>query len=289
MTIQLIMDNVNIPVKHIRFSDGASNVELDIPEGFKPSRYASITVDPSTPCDNVIQELLLVGNAVALNTSFCGKLILNLPYLPYARGDRKFVPGNPHPLDVFFGCIEQFMGKVEIHLTDPHSDFYKEYQDYFSFVVKPQWDRFIEVAGKDIKSGDVLIAPDKGALSKIYLLQDALKLRKIDVEVVEAGKKRDITTGRIIETTLPESVDLVGKRCFIVDDLLDAGGTFIPLAEKLKEIGATEVSLYITHGIFAKGLGLFKGILDRIYCYQTVSNYVTMMDIDNFNSGKEVK
>lgn len=289
MTIQLIMDNVNIPVKHIRFSDGASSVELTIPEGFKPTRYASITVDPSTPCDNVIQELLLVGNAVALNTSFCGKLVLNLPYLPYARGDRKFVPGNPHPLDVFFGCIEQFMGKVEIHLTDPHSDFYKEYEDYFNFVVKPQWDCFIEVAGKDIKSGDVIIAPDKGALSKIYLLQNALKLRKIDVEVVEAGKKRDISTGRIIETTLPDGVDLVGKTCFIVDDLGDYNNTFVGLAKKLKEVGAKETNLYVTHMIAAGGLSNLVGVIDKLFVYQIVSNYITMEDIQNFNLGKEVR
>lgn len=65
----------------------------------------------------------------------------------------------------------------------------------------------------------------------------------------------------------------------------DGAGTFIPLAEKLKEAGASQVDLYVTHGIFAKGLDILKEFIDNVYCYQIVGNYITPKDLINFNKG----
>lgn len=284
MTIQLVIDNVNIPVKHIRFSDGSSSVKLEVPEGFKPSAYYSISVDPTTPADAYLWEILLVRDAVfrTFTTGF-RRSILFLPYLPHGRADRVFEYGNGHPLSLFLDSLKDLFSVI--HLTDPHSDFYKEYEYAVDFTVKPQNQCFIETVFKDIKSSDVLISPDKGALLKIYHLNERLFLNGVNVEVIEAGKKRDITSGRIIETTLPEGTDLSGKTCWIVDDIADGGGTFIPLALKLKEAGAAKVNLYVTHGIFAKGLGSFKGVIDNILTYQTIGTYVNRIDIDNFNRG----
>ena len=52
----------------------------------------------------------------------------------------------------------------------------------------------------------------------------------------------------------------------IVDDLCDAGGTFIGSAQLLRDAGARSVSLYVTHGVFSKGTAalLSQGI-DNIY------------------------
>jgi len=100
-------------------------------------------------------------------------------------------------------------------------------------------------------------------------------------------KERDIETGRVLETTLPEGTDLTGKVCWIVDDLGDGNGTFIPLAEKLREAGAKQVNMYVTHLIGAKGLHNLYGVVDKLYCYQTVANYITMDDVKNFNAGIE--
>jgi len=286
MTIQLIIDNITIPVKHIRFSDGSSSVKLEVPDGFKPSRYYSISVDPTTPADAYLWEILLVKNAI--DATFEGrfdKRILRLAYLPHARADRVFEEGNPLPLMVF---LDEFLELfTDIHLTDPHSDFYLDYELDFNFDVKLQHQCFIEVVGNDIKSGDVLISPDKGASLKIGKLQLSLDHRMIGTWVVEAGKKRDIGTGKVLalETTLPEGTDLTGKVCWIVDDIADGGGTFIPLALKLKEAGAKQVNLYVTHGIFAKGLLPFQGVIDKIYTYQTIGTYLNRIDIDNFNKG----
>lgn len=77
--------------------------------------------------------------------------------------------------------------------------------------------------------------------------------------------------------------DVEGKICLITDDICDGGGTFLLTAMALKDRGAVDVKLYVTHGIFSKGLDIFRGIVSNIYCFHTVMDYVTMNDIQQFN------
>jgi len=284
MPTRLMVDNTVVPIKRIQFSDGGTNIKLEVPAQLEDQvtfSYYSISVDLDTPADNYLWEILLLDDAVqnTFGLSFKRRL-LHLPYLPHGRADRVFEKGNPFPLEVFITTIHTMFD--EIFLTDPHSDYYKNYIRT-EFIVKTQHQCFIEVVGNKIKSGDVLISPDKGALNKIYKLQLALDHRMIATWVVEAGKKRDIETGRVIETTLPEDENLTGKVCWIVDDLCDGAGSFLPLAKKLKEVGAKEVNLYITHGIFSKGLDILKEYIDNIYTYQVIGKFVTIKDIQQFN------
>lgn len=286
MTIQLIVDNIQVPIKVIKFSDGGTNIKLEVPEYLvkhPPSAYYSISVDPTTPVDNYLWEILSVKDAVhrTFDRGF-QRTYLILPYLPHGRADRVFEVGNGHPLNLFLDNVKDLFSVISI--TDPHSNHYEGFTYATEFEVKQQHRCFIETVGNNIQSGDVLVSPDKGALSKIYKLQKALDYRMVATKVIEATKERDIETGRIIRTSLPD-IDYIGDVCYIVDDLLDKGGTFVPLAKLLKEKGAKEVNLYITHGIFAGGLDIFKGVVDNIYCYQTIGTYVNKIDIDNFNKG----
>lgn len=285
MTIQLIIDNVQIPVKHIRFSDGSSNVKLeDLDKVSKEPTYVSVTVEPTTVMDNALWEISQVMSALeCAGFTPPNRSYLNLPYLPHGRADRVFEYGNANPLSVFLATCEVFS---EVFITDPHN--LSAVIHYSNVTIIPQSQCFIELV-RDIQSGEVLVSPDKGAVPKIEELHRRLHNRDIATFLVKADKKRDVSTGRIIETVLPDDCNVRGKRCIIVDDILDAGGTFIPLAHKLKEAGASSVELYVTHGIFAKGLSLFKGIIDKFHVYGIVGTYVTMQDVMNFNNGKETK
>jgi len=52
----------------------------------------------------------------------------------------------------------------------------------------------------------------------------------------------------------------------IVDDICDGGATFILLAKELYAAGAKEVNLFVTHGIFSKGLiPLYEAGIKRIF------------------------
>ena len=104
----------------------------------------------------------------------------------------------------------------------------------------------------------LLISPDGGALKKIYKVSEYLG----GVEVVECSKSRDVKTGKLSGFKV-YSDDLEGKDCLIVDDICDGGGTFIGLAEELKNKNAGNLYLAVSHGIFNKGfesLSVFKKI-----------------------------
>ena len=42
-----------------------------------------------------------------------------------------------------------------------------------------------------------------------------------------------------------------GKTCIIVDDIIDSGGTIVNAASALKNRGAKEVHVYVTHGVLS--------------------------------------
>jgi ribose-phosphate pyrophosphokinase len=67
-----------------------------------------------------------------------------------------------------------------------------------------------------------------------------------------------------VEVSIPNPEQIRGKNCFVVDDILDGGRTFIDLAAKLKAAGAARVVLVITHGIFSNGF-YFGNDIDKIY------------------------
>ena len=90
----------------------------------------------------------------------------------------------------------------------------------------------------------------------------------IDVEYpyCSFSKTRDPLTGYITDLSLDQEIDIQGCVVIIVDDLCDGGMTFKLTAEALLKKGAKKVHLYVSHGIFSKGLEtLRESGIDRIF------------------------
>ena len=47
--------------------------------------------------------------------------------------------------------------------------------------------------------------------------------------------------------------DVSGRRCILIDDIVDSGGTLVNAANALLAQGAKEVMAYITHGVLSGG------------------------------------
>jgi ribose-phosphate pyrophosphokinase len=82
--------------------------------------------------------------------------------------------------------------------------------------------------------------------------------------MIQSKKVREPSTGKITRTVVLAN-DLSGKTAIITDDICDGGYTFIKIAEQLKEKNVEKIILYVTHGIFSKGLSVFEGLIDEIY------------------------
>lgn len=303
MSVQLFVDNVQVPVNFIRFSDGASNVKLDWPEDLVAESLVVVSVSPETPADNVMWEVMLVCSAAAAivvnqdGGEYDTKLVLNLPYLPHARADRIFERGNPDPLwlvtKLMLSCFHEVVVK-DIHNREALEENLDTLEDNVELTEIDQTQCFLETFQRQREKWEgqkiCLVAPDKGAFQKTRDVAIQLCGTDADATYVGANKVRDVSTGQILAITVPDHLQIhPGERVIIVDDICDGGGTFIPLAEKLRERGAESVELYVTHGIFSKGLNIFKGVIDKLHVNQTVGTFVNRTDIQNFNEGKEVK
>ncbi len=213
-----------------------------------------ITANLQSPKD--IIELLMVTDALRqINNKV--KIDLILPYVPYARQDRVSVPGEAFSIKVFSNLINS-QNYENVVVWDPHSFVTPALIN--NVVVIPQEDFVVNIDGINWKN-TILVSPDAGALSKVFKSAGRIPV----VQVVTATKIRDSHTGKITETKVDMQYNTT-KDFLIVDDICDGGRTFIELAKVVKPFTSGKVNLYVTHGIFSKGLGVFDGLIDNIYC-----------------------
>lgn len=287
--ITVISDNKEIPVNMVEFSDGALTFKMVVDPD---SKYTSVTVCPSTPVYRVFEELRLFFECLhkvsneEKDMPYCGKIIINLPYLPYARCDRIFEKGNPNGLERFMLDLEEMGYWDEMFICDIHNKnavdtILKNHLLTWNINEKSQLQCFKESLSYDVeKDWDLVIAPDKGAVEKAKTISEDLK-----IPCVFANKKRDLSTGKLTEMLLPD-YDFTGKKVLIPDDIGDGLGTHVWLGELLKKAGAKQVDLYVTHLIAPKGLKHLTGIIDNVYCHHTVAGYLNKQDVTDFNSNK---
>lgn len=201
-----------------------------------------------------IIEILLVADALK-NAGFKIRT-LSIPYIPFARQDRVSVEGECFSLRVFANLINSI--EVDrISVVDPHSDVSTALIK--NLVVTEQWQVF-EPYLKD-KSKFYLVSPDGGALKKIYKLASKVNC----LGVIECSKHRNVKDGKItgVKTYFPKEYN--GEDLYIVDDICDGGRTFVEIAKEIKKQYNPKINLMITHGFFTKGLGVFDGLIDKIY------------------------
>jgi ribose-phosphate pyrophosphokinase len=280
--ISIIADNQTIPVKWVEFSDGALTCLVD-KSILKAKKYITLFVNPTTPCKQIIEEISLIKDALSEIRLNWNSLDTNLyiPYLPYARADRVFEKGNPLPLEIFLSKLSSFMFD-SITTCDVHNEEFL--QNYFlnssstsHFNLQPQLKCLTTTIPKEIKFNCV-VAPDKGAVKKASTVANYYNSL-----LIFADKIRDVSTGKIKSIDINVDSVIPTSNVLICDDICDGGGTFIPIAKKLKEKGCG-ISLYVTHMIGSKGLDIFKDSIDSIYYYHIVGNYINPSHILEFNN-----
>ena len=198
-------------------------------------------------------KLCLFTNAFK---NFVGRMPhrLVLPYIPYARQDRIANPGEALSIKVFANLLNT-LNYRSVYVLDPHSDVCTALIENVKII--PQWEIFADSIPENID----LIAPDAGALKKVYKLQEAVKERGIEVPVRIATNHRDTHTGKVSHTTIEGEPG--NKTCVVIDDICDTGGTLLRLANILQEQYEKRI-LMGTHGIFSGGLARLNSAYNRI-------------------------
>ncbi len=207
--------------------------------------------------DGKNEELLeLLFIASALNDRGIVIDNLNIPYFPFGRQDRVNLIGEAFTLKVVANLINSINAK-NVYINDPHSDVTTALIN--NVRVREQWQNFEHIL--EDKTDFWLVAPDGGALKKIYKLADGYST---PLGVVECSKIRSLEDGKV--TGIKAHIeDLQGKDCYIVDDICGGGKPMIELAKELKKKNAGRIIMMVSHGLFTSGMEVFKGLFDEIY------------------------
>jgi ribose-phosphate pyrophosphokinase len=235
-------------IKPTIFPDGTSQVWKVPEDAFLPE--SSVYWDPGK--DTIEAEFMWLAQLRALMHAQSIRVSLDIRYLPYARQDK--IPVSNHVTFALWSFVRLLnsLAFESIRIWDPHSE--------LAIVMigrsKAVYFREATALAFADTSSDVVCYPDAGAAGK-YVQVHAMPH-------VNASKVRDQSSGAIYGCKVDG--DVSGKRVLIVDDICDGGATFIALTKALREAGATDVSLFVSHGLFTRGTKpLFDAGISRIF------------------------
>jgi ribose-phosphate pyrophosphokinase len=255
-------------IKPTIFPDGTSQV-WKLPEGLLSNNYVAITWYFEAE-----RELLDVFSIRALFPS-AKEIVLYMPYLPYARQDKDIDNNQTFSLMVFATLINT-MGFHQVAAVDVHNPELckKIFHNFVSYDVTIVQENLVGVL-----QPDCIVFPDAGAAKRYSAV--ALGKKK-----VVYTKKRDPVTGDIFSHELDEEslevyreLPLHDVKFLIIDDICDGGATFINIANNINlQFVNPKISLFVTHGIFSKGM---KPLEDAgITAYTTNS---LLKNVEGFN------
>lgn len=237
-----------IKYKDFIFPGGEVHIRLDVEDIEVKSEDIYIISSRCQNSNDFIKILLVVN---ALDNLGINNIELFIPYFPYARQDRIVNSGECFSLQFVCELLDNMCIR-KIITYDIHSNKWEKlFHDTEIRTISNlnEVDLFL----CDINKADlVFVSPDVGAKEKIR--KAARAFPNWSGAVVDAEKKRNKETGRIVGIEL--CGDVLNKNCIIVDDICDGGATFIELGKVLKEKGAKELYLFVSHGIFSKGFGV---------------------------------
>jgi len=221
---------------------------------------------------NDIMEMCLLNDAITeANFDYVDLVI---PYFPYARQDRVCYPGESNSFSVMLEMMWEMPHK-SIEVWDIHNP-----KALWSHCYARRGYTNIEAWNfvKNIQFNNIplIVAPDKGAVTRASQCVEKINEGKSILDctsLIIADKVRNPDNGEITGMTI-DYKNLHGVDCLMVDDICDGGRTFIELAKVLKAHNAGDICLYVTHGIFSKGLQVLEdGGIKHVYTANPFTNH----------------
>lgn len=165
-------------------------------------------------------------------------IILKLPYIPNARQDRVKAPEDIFTLKYFTEIINS-LDFSKVIVLDPHSYVSEALIERIE-IQTPR--KYVERVINELeqKENIVLFFPDEGAMKRYSSL--------FNKPYAFGIKKRNWTTGQIQGLEVSGQNEFIkGSSVLIIDDICSKGGTFFYSAKTLKDLGANNIYLYVSH------------------------------------------
>jgi len=220
-----------------RFADEEIFVEIT-----ENVRGADVFIVQSTsyPANDHLMELLITLDA--LRRASARRMTAVLPYFGYARQDRKTGSRTPISAKLVANLITT-AGANRVLTLDLHA---AQIQGFFDIPTDNLY--AAPIFTQDIKTtfngGDlVVVSPDVGGVTRARLIAS-----RLDADLAIIDKRRERAG---VSEVMNIIGDVQGRRCIMVDDIVDSAGTLCNAARALKEAGAASVAAYATHGVLS--------------------------------------
>ena len=220
-----------------RFSD--SEIFVEIQENVRGEDVFLIQ-STSTPANDNLMELLICLDA--LKRASAQRVTAVVPYFGYARQDRKSSPRTPISAKLVANLIEA-SGANRVLTLDLHAG---QIQGFFDIPVDNLYAAPVMV--DDIRlnyNNDPLmfVSPDVGGV-----LRARAMAKRFDADLSIVDKRRERAGQSEVMNIIG---DVEGRRCIIVDDIVDSAGTLCNAAAALREAGAKAVHGYVSHAVLS--------------------------------------
>lgn len=221
-----------------QFSDG--EIRINIEESIRGD-HVYIIQSTSRPVNDNLMELLIMIDA--LKRASVKTVNIVIPYYGYARQDRKARSREPITSKLVANMITR-AGADRILTLDLHA---AQIQGFFDMPVDhllgaPLLANYF--LDNDIANEDtVVVSPDHGGVTRARKLAEFLK-----APIAIIDKRRP-------KANVAEVMNIIGnvegKKCILIDDMIDTAGTITLAAQALEDAGATEVYACCTHPVLS--------------------------------------
>lgn len=244
-----------------KFSDGEIMVKIN--ESVR-GRDVFVVQPTNAPSDTNLMELMVMADA--LKRASANTITAIMPYFGYSRQDRVSEPRVPITAKLISNLIT-VSGIDRVVTMDLHAG---QIQGFFDIPVDnlyalPVFHKYMQ--DNNLCNDDtVIVSPDAGgvARARIYAKKFGMPLAIID-------KRR---SGPNVAKVMHVIGDVSGKKCILIDDMIDTAGTLTEAAAALMANGAVSVKAMATHGILSGPAidRLSNSAIEKVIITDTIDN-----------------
>lgn len=228
-----------------RFAD--EEIFVEIHENVRGEDVFVVQPTAAPANDNLMELLICID---ALKRASARRITAVVPYFGYARQDRKSGSRTPISAKLVANLITT-AGANRVLSVDLHAG---QIQGFFDIPTDNLFAAPVMAADIQARLGSAgaglddltVVSPDVGGVVRARAL--AKRLGNAPLAIVD--KRRE----RAGESEVMNIIgDVRGRRCILIDDIVDSAGTLCNAAAALLEAGAQSATAYVSHGVLSGG------------------------------------
>jgi ribose-phosphate pyrophosphokinase len=218
--------------------------------------------------DKLCRLLFFVG---ALKDAGAARVTAVVPYLCYARKDRRTKPSDPVTTR-YIAAMFEAVGTDAVVTLEVHNPVAFENAFRCRTVTLTATPLFVDYAKKLEDENLCVVSPDTGGAKRAELFRETLEAvcgRPIGKGFADKHRSAGVVSGDLFVG------DVAGATVLLVDDLISTGGTLLRAARAARQAGARRVIALVTHGLFMAGAAdvLADAAIERLVVTDTVPSF----------------